>query len=93
MNIAEWILVAILSVTLAVFLIVSIVLVVKLIGLTKDIRNVVVTGQKIADDVESVTESAADIARNAQKMSTISGIVSQVTEAYNTFKKDKKEKK
>jgi uncharacterized protein YoxC len=80
----------ILSITLAIFLVVSIIFVIKLIKLTKDIHQVVLTGQKIADDVESVTDSAADIAKNAKKMSTISGIVSSVNEAYNAFKKGKK---
>ena len=49
MNTAEWILVAILSLTLFVFLIIGIVLLVKLIGLSKEVKKVVIEGQDIAD--------------------------------------------
>ncbi|MBR5939369.1 hypothetical protein IKZ77_02340, partial [Candidatus Saccharibacteria bacterium] len=68
MNIAEWILVAILSVTLFVFLIVGIILVVKLIGLTKEIRKVVVEGQDIA-------KNANGIVSNVKGMTSLGGTV------------------
>ena len=93
METPAWILVIILSVTLAIFLIVAIILTIKLIKLTKDIRKVVLTGQKIADNVEDVTGDAADMVRNAKKMTTVSGIVASVTDAYSEFKKGKKDGK
>lgn len=88
-----WILVIILSVTLAIFLVAAIILTIKLIRLTKDVRRVILTGQKIADNVEDVTGDAADMVRNAKKMTTVSGIVASVTEAYGEFKKGKKDGK
>jgi len=97
METPAWILVIILSITLAIFLIVGIVLLVKLIGLTKDVRSVVATGQKIADNVEDATDNIVDAtdnivgaAANVKNMTTISGIVASVTDAYNQFKKGKK---
>jgi methyl-accepting chemotaxis protein len=89
MNTAEWILVAFLSVALLIFLVVSTILVIKLIGLTKDVRGVVATGQKIVDNVEDVTDDAADIAKNVKNMTTVSGVIKSVTDAYNEFTKKK----
>ena len=48
MNTAEWILVAILAVTLFIFLVCGIVLVIKLIGISKEVKEVVIEGQDIA---------------------------------------------
>lgn len=75
MNIAEWILVAILSVTLFVFLIVGIVLVVKLIGLTKEIQKVVVEGQDIA-------KNANGIVSNVKGMTSLGGTVEMFVDKY-----------
>lgn len=75
MNIAEWILVAILSVTLFVFLIVGIILVVKLIGLTKEIKEVVVEGQDIA-------KNANGIVSNVKGMTSIGGTVEMFVDKY-----------
>jgi len=55
MNVAEWILVMFLSVALLVFLILAIVLTVKLIGVTKEAKKIVVTGQGIAENVKDMT--------------------------------------
>ena len=54
MNVAEWIIVAILSMTLMVFLIVGIVLVTKLIRLSEEVEKVVVEGQDIARNANGV---------------------------------------
>lgn len=67
LNVAEWIIVGILSFTLFVFLILGIILLVKLIKLTKQARMVVETGQSIAD-------KADDIADNIKDMTSIGGI-------------------
>ena len=66
MNVAEWILVAILSLTLLIFLIVGIVLIIKLIGLTGDARKVVIKSQDIADN-------ANGIVNNVKGMTSIGG--------------------
>ena len=91
MNTAEWILVAILSVTLLVFLIVGIVLVVALIKLTKEAQKVVIKGQDIADN-------ANGIVNNVKGMTSIGGTVEMFVDKYVTPKvkekiKESKEKK
>ncbi|MEE0887882.1 MAG: hypothetical protein U0L97_01560 [Candidatus Saccharimonadaceae bacterium] len=79
MNTAEWILVVILSVTLFVFLIVGIVLLVKLIGLSKEVRKVVVEGQDIA-------KNANGIVSNVKGMTSIGGTMEMVVDNYITPK-------
>ena len=91
MNVAEWILVAILSVTLFVFLVVGIILIVKLIGLTKDAREIVVEGQDIA-------KNANGIVSNVKGMTSIGGTVEMFVDKYINPKlkekiKEKKEEK
>lgn len=91
MNVAEWILVVILSVTLFVFLIVGIILVVKLIGLTKEIKEVVIEGQDIA-------KNANGIVSNVKGMTSIGGTVEMFVDKYINPKlkeklKEKKEEK
>lgn len=79
MNTAEWILVVILSVTLFVFLIVGIVLLIKLIGLSKEVRKVVVEGQDIA-------KNANGIVSNVKGMTSIGGTMEMVVDNYITPK-------
>ena len=80
MNTAEWILVVILSVTLLVFLILGIILLVKLIKITKEANKIVVTGQSIA-------EKADDVAENIKDMTSIGGIVKNFSNKYTNAKK------
>lgn len=68
MNIAEWILVMMLSVALLMFLVVGIVLLVKLIHLAEEAQKIVQTGQGIA-------EKADDIVDNVKGMTSVGGIV------------------
>lgn len=75
MNVAEWIIVAILSMTLLVFLIVGIVLIVKLIGLTKEAEKVVVESQDIA-------KNANGIVSNVRGMTSIGGTVEMFVDKY-----------
>ena len=75
MNVAEWILVAILSITLFIFLVVGIVLIVKLIGLTKEVGKVVEEGQDIA-------ENANGIVSNVRGMTSIGGSVEMFVDNY-----------
>ena len=91
MNIAEWILVAILSVTLFVFLIIGIVLLASLIKLTKEAQKVVAKGQDIADN-------ANGIVNNVKGMTSIGGTVEMFVDKYvnpkikEKLKDDKKKK-
>lgn len=68
MELATWILVIILSVTLLVFLILGIVLLVKLIRLSEEAKKIVATGQQIAT-------KADDIVDNVKGMTSVGGIV------------------
>ncbi len=61
MDVAEWIIVAILSMTLMVFLIVGIVLFVKLIGLSKEVGKIVEEGQDIAKNTNDVVSDVKGI--------------------------------
>ena len=75
MNVAEWILVAILSITLLIFLIVGIVLFVRLIGLSKEVGKVVAESQDIA-------ENANGIVSNVKGMTSIGGTVEMFVDNY-----------
>jgi len=91
MNTAEWILVVILSLTLFVFLIIGIVLLVKLIGLSKEVKKVVIEGQDIA-------KNANGIVSNVKGMTSIGGTMEMFVDKYITPKlkekiKETKEKK
>ena len=84
MNVAEWILVAILSVTLFIFLIVGIILLVKLIGLTKEVKKVVEEGQDI-------TKNANGIVSNIKGMTSLGGAIQALVDKYinSKLKEDK----
>lgn len=88
MNVAEWILVAILSITLFIFLVVGIVLLVKLIGLSKEVEKVVIEGQDIAKNTNGIVS-------NVKGMTSIGGTVEMFVDKYiNPKLKEKiKEKK
>jgi len=86
MNVAEWIIVAILSMTLLVFLIVGIILIVKLIGLTKEAEKVVVESQDIA-------KNANGIVSNVKGMTSIGGTVEMFVDKYVNPKLKSKLKK
>ena len=75
MNVAEWIIVAILSMTLLVFLIVGIILFVKLIGLTKEAEKVVIEGQDIARNTNGIVS-------NVKGMTSIGGTVEMFVDKY-----------
>lgn len=86
LNVAEWIIVGILSFTLFVFLILGIILLVKLIKLTKQAKMVVETGQSIAD-------KADDIADNIKDMTSIGGLARGYFTEYIGHKFFKKKKR
>ena len=68
MNIAEWILVIMLAITLFIFLVAGIVLIIKLIHLANEAKKIVMTGQGIA-------AKADDIVDNVKGMTSVGGIV------------------
>ena len=91
MNVAEWILVAILSLTLFVFLIVGIVLVIKLIDLSKEVKEVVVESKDIAKNTNGIVT-------NVKGMTAIGGTMEMFVDRYINPKlkekiKDHKEEK
>ena len=75
MNVAEWIIVAILSITLFIFLVVGIVLMLKLIGISKDAQKVVVKTQDIADNANGVVS-------NVRGMTSLGGTVEMLVDKY-----------
>ena len=77
METPAWILVIMLSVTLFIFLVVGIILIIKLISVTKEAKKIMIQGQDIA-------EKADDIAGNVRDMTT---------EASDNKKDGKKSKK
>lgn len=87
MNVAEWILVAFLSVTLLIFLIVGIVLIVKLISIANEAKKIVIKGQDIADN-------ANDVVENVKGLTSVGNVVRTFADKYvdPKFKKSRKEK-
>lgn len=75
MNTAEWILVAILSITLFVFLVAAIILVVKLIDVSKEVKKVVVESQDIAKNTNGIVS-------NVKGMTSIGGAVEAFVDKY-----------
>ena len=75
MNIAEWILVVILSLALFTFLVIGIVLMVKLLGITEEAKKVVIRSQDIADNANGVVS-------NVRGMTSIGGVVQTFVDKY-----------
>ena len=86
MEIATWILVIILSITLLIFLVVGIVLITKLIDLTEEAKEVVIKSQEIAD-------KTGDVVENVNGMTSIGGVVKTFAERYNKVNGKRKSKK
>ena len=89
METPAWILVFILSGTLFLFLLLFIILLIKLIGITKEAKKIMIQGQGIA-------EKADDIAGNVRDMTTVGGLVKYFVDNYTgegaRKKKSKKNK-
>ena len=94
MNVAEWILVVILSVTLLIFLIVGIVLIFKLIDISNEVKKIVIEGQDIA-------RNANGVVTNVRGMTSIGGtmeafinkyVVPKIKEKIKEVKKAKESK-
>ena len=83
MTVAEWILVAFLSVALLVFLIVGIVLIVKLMAVADEAKKIIITSQGIAEKTD-------DIVDNLKDMTSIGGVVKTFTKQYTKNKHNNK---
>lgn len=75
MNIAEWILVAILSVTLFIFLVIGIVLMIKIMGLSEETKKVMLKSQDIADNANGVVS-------NVKGLTSVGGTVEMLVDKY-----------
>lgn len=75
MNTALWILVVILSITLFVFLLVGIVLLFKLISLSKEVEEVVIESQDIARNTNGIIS-------NVKGMTSIGGTMEMFVDKY-----------
>ena len=89
METPAWILVFILSGMLFLFLLLFIILLIKLIGITKEAKKIMIQGQGSA-------EKADDIAGNVRDMTTVGGLVKYFVDNYTgegaRKKKSKKNK-
>lgn len=75
MELATWILVIILSVTLLIFLIVSIILICKLLGIADEAKKVVIRSQDIADNANGIVS-------NVKGMTSIGGVIQGFIDNY-----------
>lgn len=75
MNVAEWIIVAILSMALLLFLILGIVLIIRLLDLSKEVKKVVIEGQDIAKNTNGIVT-------NVKGMTSIGGTVEMFVDRY-----------
>lgn len=92
MDIAEWIIVVILSVTLFIFLLCGIVLILRLISISKEVKEVIIEGQDIAKNTNGIVS-------NIKGMTSIGGTVEMFVDKYinpklkEKMKETKKEEK
>ncbi|MBQ8992228.1 hypothetical protein IJ103_00650 [Candidatus Saccharibacteria bacterium] len=87
MNTAEWIIVIILAVTLFIFLLLSIIVLIKVIKLMNEAHRFIETGQELAD-------KASGVANNLYEMTlvgSITGLVKRIKKQYNKYKKESDE--
>lgn len=61
LNVAEWIIVGILSFMLFLFLLLGIILLIKLIKISKQAKKIVETGQSVADKADDIAENIKDM--------------------------------
>lgn len=83
METPAWILVFILSFTLLLFLVLGIILLIKLITITKEVKKIIYTSQNIA-------AKADDIVDNVKDMTSVGGLVKTFVQRYNNHKPNKK---
>ena len=94
LSVAEWILVAFLSIALFIFLVVGTILCIKLINLTKEANKIVLKGQDIAEKADNIASKAEDVAENVKGMTSVGGVVKTFTKKIlENEEKGKKTKK
>ena len=88
METPAWILVIFLSVALAIFLVLGIIVLIRVIGITKQAKTILEQGQNIA-------EKADDIAGNVRDLTTVGGLVKHFVNGYtgNATEKGAEKKK
>ena len=88
MDVAEWVIVVILSVTLFIFLVEGIIFMLKVFGLVDEAKRMIAKGQDIADNANGVVS-------NVKGMTSIGGAVEKLVDKYinQKLKDDPKEKK
>jgi len=87
LNVAEWILVAFLSIALFIFLVVGIILVLKLIELTKEAQKIVIKGQDIAEKADDVVDNVKDLTSVGGVVKTFSKKILETDEKKTSKKK------
>jgi hypothetical protein len=75
LNVAEWIIVGILSFMLFLFLLLAVILLVKLIKISNQAKKIMETGQSIAEKTEDVVDNVKD-------MTSVGGLVKGFTKEY-----------
>jgi len=83
MNVAEWIIMVILAVTLFVFLLLGIIVLAKIMKLIKETRRFIETGQEFAD-------KATGVASNLYDMTLVGGLTNLVKRVKKQYNKNKK---
>lgn len=85
MNVAEWIIVGILSFTLSVFLIVGIIFLIKAIKLVNQLNQIAKSGQELADKANSIADRFKGFGATMTK-----GLVSAFINKYNKGRRQSK---
>ncbi|MDO4742156.1 MAG: hypothetical protein Q4A79_02160 [Candidatus Saccharibacteria bacterium] len=83
MNVAEWILVVILSVTFFIFLVIGIILMIRMLNITDEVKKVIMRGQDIADNANGVVS-------NVKGLTSVGGTIELLVDKYLNPKLKKK---
>ena len=84
MDTASWIIMIILAVTLFIFLLLSIIVLVKIMKLIKEARHFIETGQEVADKASGVASNLYDMTL----VGGLTGLVKKIRKKYNKYKED-----
>ena len=90
MNIAEWILVAFLSIALLVFLIIGIIALIKWNHLVDEAKKIVIKGQDIAETTNDIAENVKGMTSFGKVIKTVSDSVADSIDKKTTKKPTKK---
>lgn len=93
MDVAEWIIVGILSATLFIFLIVGIILLIKLIKIANSAKRIIDKGHNVVDKAQDIADKADDVVTNAKNWTSVGSLVKTFIKRYNNSKAEKTTKK